>query len=81
MGAERDLLLYSALISILVALGGFTILAGGAALIFWLVMVYILRRTAKEDPQLSKVFLTHFYQQDFYGAHSTPWQLKGAGLK
>ncbi|NDV28782.1 conjugal transfer protein TrbD [Desulfovibrio sp. JC010] len=81
MGAEREPLLYSALFAILIALGGFTLYAGGAALVFWVVTVFILQKNASFDPQLSKIGLRHFNQQNFYAARSTPWQIGGAKLK
>ena len=81
MGAERDLVMYSALISMLVGVGGFTIISAATGFLFWVVTVFILRHMAKADPQMSKVWWKHYYQQDFYPAHSTPWRLQGSNLK
>lgn len=77
LGAERDLVLYCGLIALLVGVGGFTIMSALAALIFWVAAVFVLRRMAKADPQMSRVWLRHIKRQDYYSARSTPWG-KGA---
>ncbi|WP_031485850.1 conjugal transfer protein TrbD [Maridesulfovibrio frigidus] len=74
MGAERDLLMYSALISMLVGIGGLTILSATAGFLFWLVTVFILRQLAKKDPQMSKIWRRLYHQQDFYPARSTTFR-------
>ncbi|OEU68040.1 MULTISPECIES: conjugal transfer protein TrbD [Maridesulfovibrio] len=74
MGAERELVMFSALISILVGIGGFTLLSALAGLIFWMVTIFILRQMAKSDPQMSKVWWKHHKQQDYYSARATPWR-------
>lgn len=73
LGAERDLVLTSGLIALLVGVGGLTLLSAGTALLFWVVAVFALRRMAKADPQLSKVWLRHVKQQLFYAAKSGRW--------
>lgn len=73
LGAERDLVLTSGLIALLVGVGGLTLLSAGTALLFWLVAVFALRRMAKADPQMSKVWLRHVKQQLFYAAKSGRW--------
>ena len=54
LGAERDLVLYCGLIALLLGVGGFTLFAAVTALIFWIGSVFVLRRMAKADPQMSK---------------------------
>ena len=75
LGAERDLVLYCGLIALLLGVGGFTILAAVTALIFWIGAVFVLRRMAKADPQMSKVWMRHIKYQEHYCAHSTPWKM------
>ena len=73
LGAERELVMTSALIAFLVGVGGLTALSMLSALVFWIVAVFALRRMAKADPQLSKVWLRHVKQQLFYAAKSARW--------
>lgn len=77
MGAERELTMGSALIALLVGVGGMTIISGIAALVFWVIALFVLRRMARADPQMSKVWMRHIKQQDFYNAKASRWQPGG----
>lgn len=73
LGAERELVMTSALIAFLVGVGGLTALSMLSALVFWLLAVFALRRMAKADPVMSRVWLRHVKQQLFYAAKSGRW--------
>lgn len=77
LGAERDLVMLSALVSLLAGIGGMTLVAGIAAAIFWGCAVFVLRLMAKADPILSKVWFRHVKQQDFYPARASAWRPNG----
>lgn len=77
MGAERELVMTSALIALLVGIGGLTLLSGAAAAVFWIVAVFVLRRMAKADPIMSKVWTRHVKQNDFYSAKASRWRPLG----
>ncbi|WP_300708709.1 conjugal transfer protein TrbD [uncultured Desulfovibrio sp.] len=77
MGAERELVMTSALIALLVGIGGLTLLSGAAAAVFWLVAVFVLRRMAKADPIMSKVWMRHVKQNDYYSAKASRWRPLG----
>jgi type IV secretion system protein VirB3/type IV secretion system protein VirB4 len=77
LGAERDLVMLSALVSLLVGIGGMTLIAGSAAVVFWACAVFFLRLMAKADPLLSKVWFRHIKQQDCYPARSSVWRQIG----
>ena len=77
MGAERELVMTSALIALLVGIGGLTLLSGAAAAVFWIVAVFVLRRMAKADPIMSKVWMRHVKQNDFYSAKASRWRPLG----
>lgn len=77
MGAERELVMTSALIALLVGIGGLTLLSGAAAAVFWTVAVFVLRRMAKADPIMSKVWMRHVKQNDFYSAKASRWRPLG----
>ncbi|MFA9394661.1 MAG: conjugal transfer protein TrbD [Halodesulfovibrio sp.] len=74
LGAERDIVMTAALICFLIGFGGFTLPSGVVGFSLWTVLVFILRRMAKADPQMSVVWRRHIDLQDFYEAKGTPWQ-------
>ncbi len=77
MGAERELVMTSALIALLVGIGGLTLLSGVVAAVFWIVAIFVLRRMAKADPIMSKVWMRHVKQNDFYSAKASRWRPLG----
>lgn len=70
MGAERELALGSALAALLVGIGGMSLVSAGAAIVFWFCAIWALRRMARADPMMSKVWLRYVRQQVFYSARS-----------
>lgn len=70
MGAERELALGSALAALLVGIGGMSLVSAGTAIVFWPCVIWALRRMARADPMMSKVWLRHVRQQVFYSARS-----------
>ena len=44
MGAERELALGSALAALLVGIGGMSLVSAGTAIVFWLCVIWALRR-------------------------------------
>lgn len=74
LGAERELAMSSVLISLLVGIGGMTTISAVAAFSFWIFSIFVLRRMAKADPLMSKVWLRHVKQQDFYSARASRWR-------
>ena len=67
----------AALIALLVGVGGLTAISVITAVLFWLVSVFALRRMAKADPMMSRVWLRHIKQQDYYPAKASRWRLIG----
>ncbi len=74
LGAERELVMISALIALLVGVGGMTMISALSAFIFWVIALFFLRRMAKIDPLMSKVFMLHIKQQAFYSSKSSIWR-------
>ena len=74
LGAERELILSSALICFLVGMGGLTIISFISAGVAWVFSAFLLRKMATVDPLLSKVWLRHIKQQEYYPAHSRIWR-------
>ena len=77
LGAERELVMTSALIALLVGVGGLTVVSIVSAAVFWLVTLFALRRMAKADPIMSRVWLRHIKQQEFYPAKASRWRPVG----
>ena len=77
LGAERELVMTSALIALLVGVGGLTAVSIVSAVIFWIASVFALRRMAKADPIMSRVWLRHIKQQEFYPARAGRWRPVG----
>ena len=67
----------SALIALRVGVGGLTAVSIVSAAAFWIMAVFALRRMAKADPIMSKVWLRHIKQQEFYPAKASRWRVTG----
>ena len=76
-GAEREMVMFSALIALLVGVGGMTLISGVSAGLFWICSIAVLRLMAKNDPVMSKVWVRHIKQQDYYPARGSRWRLQG----
>jgi type IV secretion system protein VirB3/type IV secretion system protein VirB4 len=73
MGGERELVMTSALFAMLIGISGMSIASWAFGVTVWIIALFALRRMAKADPCMSKVWLRHIFQQRFYPARSTPW--------
>lgn len=74
MGADRELVLLTALaavILIFVVLTWYAALFGAA---IWLVAVAALRMMAKADPMMRRVYIRHISYRSYYRPTSTPWR-------
>jgi len=73
LGGDRELVMYSALLAMLTALGGFSLISVGISLVFWLESMRWLRKWNKADPMMRHVWWSHIWQQDFYLARTSIW--------
>ncbi|CUX66503.1 Conjugal transfer protein TrbD [Agrobacterium tumefaciens str. Kerr 14] len=74
MGADRELVLLTALAAVILI---FVVLTWYAALFgvaIWLVVVAVLRTMAKTDPLMRRVYIRHISYKTFYPATSSPWR-------
>ena len=76
-GAEREIVMFNALIALLVGVGGMTLISGVSAGLFWVCSIFVLRLMAKSDPKMSRVWIRHIKQQDYYPARSSRWRSQG----
>ena len=66
----------AALIALLVGVGGMTLITTVCAVVFWIGAVFCLRRMAKADPIMTKVWLRSIKQQDFSRANASVWRIQ-----
>ena len=72
LGVDRDLAMYTILISIITAAGGYTLISLIAGVVFLLVSFRFLRVWAKKDPLLRQVFVRYVW----YVRRSALWSAK-----
>lgn len=74
MGCERELVLLVALFCVTLVALGQTLLTAIVGGLIWVLSIRFLRKMAKADPYMSRVFIRHFRQQAYYAARSRPWR-------
>ena len=74
MGADRELVLLTALAAIILIFVVLTWYAALFGIAIWLVAVAALRMMAKSDPLMRRVYLRHISYKTFYRATSSPWR-------
>jgi type IV secretion system protein TrbD len=70
MGAERELVLISAIIAAVLVMSLERIIFAIVGVVFWSVGLAALQRGAKADPQFSRVYLRHARYRAYYAAQS-----------
>jgi len=74
MGADRELVLLTGLVSIILIFVVLTWYAALFGMAIWLVAVAALRMMAKADPLMRRVYLRHVSYKAYYRPTSTPWR-------
>jgi type IV secretion system protein VirB3 len=74
-GGERELMLFSLLLAGGIIIAAMNSVATLIGVVLWLACVYGLRRMAKADPALSKIYLRQLRYGDYYGPFSRPWRM------
>lgn len=75
MGGERELMLFSMLITGGLVVSALNLVATVIGLVLWLICVYGLRKMAKSDPEMSKVYLRQLKYRNYYGPFSRPFRV------
>lgn len=70
MGAERELVLISAIIAAVLVLSIERLVFTVVGVVFWCLSLAALQRAAKTDPQFSSVYLRHARYRTYYPAQS-----------
>ncbi len=74
MGADRELVLLTALAAIILIFVVLTWYAALFGLAIWLIALAALRVMAKADPLMRRVYIRHISYKAFYRATSSPWR-------
>lgn len=74
MGADRELVLVTALAAVILIFVVLTWYAASFGIAVWLVAVAALRMMAKSDPLMRRVYVRHISYKTAYRATSSPWR-------
>ncbi|MDK4742621.1 conjugal transfer protein TrbD [Rhizobium sp. CNPSo 3464] len=74
IGADRELVLLTALAAIILIFVVLTWYAALFGIAIWLIAVATLRMMAKADPLMRRVYVRHISYKAFYRATSSPWR-------
>lgn len=68
-------MLFSMLIAGGLVVSALNLVATVIGLVLWLICVYGLRKMAKADPEMSKVYLRQLKYRNYYGPFSRPFRV------
>ena len=74
MGADRELVLLTALAAVILIFVVLTWYAALFGIAIWLIAVGALRIMAKADPLMRRIYIRHISYRAFYRATSSPWR-------
>ncbi|CDG91747.1 conjugal transfer protein TrbD [Xenorhabdus bovienii] len=75
MGGERELMLFSMLVAGGLIVSALNLVATAIGLALWLICVHALRKMAKADPEMSKVYIRQLKYAHYYAPHSRPFRV------
>lgn len=75
LGAERELVLATGMVAAMLVFAIQTMVSIIMGAMIWALGLYLMRRMAKTDPELSRVYLRHIRYRPYYPAHSRPQRL------
>lgn len=73
-GGERELMLFSGALAAAVGITSQTLVAIVFSAAFWIVAAWGLRRMARADPMMSKVYMRQLRYRAYYAHRSRPWR-------
>lgn len=74
LGGDRELVMFSGLISGTMVFYAWDVQAAVVGTVFWFFSLYVLRLMAKHDPKLRTIYMRHRLYKPYYPPHSTPWR-------
>lgn len=73
MGGERELMLFTGLISATMIFVALSLQSAIIGIVVWLIFSSLIRKMAKADPVMSKIYIRQLRYKHYYMAHSTPF--------
>lgn len=73
-GADRELVLLTGLLTVVLIFVVLTVTAAALGLAVWAVLVGLLRAMAKSDPLLRPIYLRHIRYRSHYAPMARPWR-------
>ena len=68
-GAERELVFATGMVTAVLVMALISELAfAGVAIVFWAITLFALQRMAKNDPQMSQIYIRHLNKKIYYPA-------------
>lgn len=74
MGADRELVLLTGLMAVILIFVVLTIYSAVFGVLIWMAIFGTLRLMAKADPLMRRVYLRHVSYRQCYRATSSPWR-------
>jgi len=74
MGADRELLLVTGLVAIILIFVVLTVYYALFGVTVWIVIVSLLRMMAKSDPLMRQVYARHISYKSHYRPTAAPWR-------
>lgn len=74
MGADRELVLATGLVATILIFVVLTVYSAFVGVIVWTSIVGVLRRMAKIDPLMRRIYIRHVSYRACYLATSSPWR-------
>lgn len=74
LGADRELVLVTGLATAILIFVVLTVYSALIGLTLWILAIGVLRRMAKADPLMRKVYIRHMRYRRTYRPTATPWR-------
>lgn len=81
MGGDRELVMFSGLLSAILIFAAQDVLAAFTGLVMWSLTLKGLRLMAKSDPYMRAIYLRQRRYQAYYSARSTPFRVNKRGYQ
>jgi type IV secretion system protein VirB3 len=75
MGGDRELVMFSGLLSAILVFAAQDWIALSLGVVFWFASIAVLRLMAKADPKMRLVYLRQRRYRPYYPARSTPFRV------
>ncbi|QPB24820.1 conjugal transfer protein TrbD [Rhizobium sp. 007] len=74
MGADRELVLIIGLAAVILIFVVLTVYSALFGVVFWIVIVGLLRMMAKSDPYMRQIYVRYISYKPTYKATTSPWR-------